>query len=302
MTVQKKKPKVSIGIPIYFGEVYLEETLLSILKQSFQDYEIIIADNNPGGEPEIIALKYAAQDKRITYIRHEVNRGALQNWNSLIHFAKGEYFIYAGGHDLWSENLLAALVQILENSHQVVNAYSPSFLFKDEIEHIIKSTGFVDTSNSGIIARVNQILWAGQDSLYGLIRISAIKKTRLQLEIIGSGAVWLSELSLYGDFRVCLNEKRYRRINRSEFGREKRLERYHTTLFSKHRLRLLPFWRIPIAYLTIPITTNFSFFRRVRIRINLFIGSILKYGNDLLLDMLFLLKRLMMGKLIKWRN
>ncbi len=290
---EQKKPKVSIGIPIYWGEIYLQETLESILNQTFQDFEIIIADNNPGGIPERIATMYSEQYETIKYIKHTKNVGALQNWNSLIKFAQGEYFIYAGGHDLWSENLMVRLVEILDFHPNTVNAYAPSFFFDKDIQQAKISSGFVDTSNSDIVARTNQILWAGQDSLYGLIRMAAIKKTRLQLAIVGSGAVWLSELSLYGDFVVCCKEKRFRRINRYEAGREARLNRYHKSLFSKQRKRLLPFWRIPFAYLTIPKAANIPFKKRFRIKKNLFLGSFLRYDNDLILDITSMLKRLL---------
>ena len=171
------KTKVAMWIPIYFGEIYLQETINSILKQSFQNFEIIISDNNPGGLPESVAGKYAESDHRIRYIKHNVKMGALQNWNSLISYANGEYFIYAGAHDLWSENLLENLVRVLDSNPNVVNAYAPSFLFENDILNPIGCTGFVDTSNSGVLPRINQILWAGQDSLYGLIRLNCIKQT-----------------------------------------------------------------------------------------------------------------------------
>ena len=104
MEQMPKKPRVSIGIRIYRGQSYMEETLKCLLNQTFRDYEIIIGDNDPGGQAEQIAEEYSGRLGFNHYIKHSKNDGALQNWNSLIKIAGGEYFIYAGPHDLLSVN------------------------------------------------------------------------------------------------------------------------------------------------------------------------------------------------------
>ncbi len=52
-------PRVSIGLPVYNGEKYLEEALDSILAQTYKDFEIIISDNASNDKTQDICLKYA---------------------------------------------------------------------------------------------------------------------------------------------------------------------------------------------------------------------------------------------------
>jgi glycosyltransferase involved in cell wall biosynthesis len=77
----KKRPQVSVGLPVYNGQNYLEETLKSILGQSFDDFELIISDNASTDETERICREFAARDHRIRYFRNPVNIGIPRNFN-----------------------------------------------------------------------------------------------------------------------------------------------------------------------------------------------------------------------------
>jgi glycosyltransferase involved in cell wall biosynthesis len=277
-------PIISIGIPIYYGEIYLEETLKNILEQSFQDFEIILTDNCAGGIPEEVAAKYSEKYDNIRYVKHEINKGALANWNSIIDYARGKYFIYAGGHDLWSNNLLQDLLDILEKRTDAVLAYAPSYWMEDKLEHSYMSTGYFDTSGSSFIQRFNSVFWGPEEALYGLIRKEAILKTRLQAQIIGSGAVWLSELSFCGEFIVGTTCARYRRKNRDSENRHERLKRYHFTLFNKKKKYWMPYWRFYFYYLTVPFFGKTDFMNRIRVFFTVFFGFVVRYGVDMLLD------------------
>lgn len=287
-----ENPKISIGIPIYFGEIYLEDTLNNILEQSFVDFEIIISDNNPGGAPEKVAELFASENKHIRYIKHAKNKGALANWNSLIEHAKGEYFIYAGGHDLWSEGFLEGLYNTLLDNKDAVVAYAPSYWMEDPLENSKISTGYFDTSGNQLIQRFNTVFWGVEEGLYGLIRLDAIRKTRLQAQIIGSGAVWLSELSFFGQFVVTQGICRYRRKNRSSENRHERLKRYHYTLFHRKKKYWLPYWRYYFYYLSVPFSKRLPFFKRTRIFFSILSGFIRKYGPDMLLDLAWIFRRI----------
>jgi glycosyltransferase involved in cell wall biosynthesis len=193
-----KRPRVSIGIPIYRGESYLEETLKCLLGQTYTDYEIIIADNDPGGDAERIAEEYSKRYDFVHYKKHSKNIGALQNWNSLINHASGEYFICAGAHDLLSENALERMVNTLDHHQSVAIAYAPTHHISAEGIPFERNIGLLDTSGSHIVQRFNQVMWGNQEPLYGLMRMDFIRGTRLQKEIVGSGAVWLAEMAIFG--------------------------------------------------------------------------------------------------------
>jgi glycosyltransferase involved in cell wall biosynthesis len=289
-------PKVSIGIPIYHGEIYLEETLKCLLKQTYRDFEIIITDNNPGGSPEQIALEYSGKYDFIEYIQHDKNIGAISNWNSIIPKAKGEYFVYAGGHDLLSDDFLEKTVSVLDQNPEVVLAYAPTKLITIDGLPINKGIGLLDTCGSGVIQRCNQVLWGNQEPLYGLIRLEAIRRTRLQKEIVGSGAVWLLELAIQGEFQSCYEITRFRRANRELQDRETQLTRYHKSLFNRKRVRILPHWRIPWHCFLSCFRGQLGFMKRLRLFITIGTTALLRYLPDMFSDIISLFYRIPRGR------
>ncbi|NNE33800.1 MAG: glycosyltransferase family 2 protein, partial [Rhodothermales bacterium] len=62
-------PKISVGVPVYNGENYLEEAVNSVLAQTFPDFEVIISDNASDDRTEEICRGFEARDSRIRYIR-----------------------------------------------------------------------------------------------------------------------------------------------------------------------------------------------------------------------------------------
>ena len=77
--------KISIGLPVYNGEAFIDLTLDSILSQSFEDFELIISDNASTDTTEKICREYAAKDKRVKYIRQKENLGGVYNFKKQLH-------------------------------------------------------------------------------------------------------------------------------------------------------------------------------------------------------------------------
>jgi glycosyltransferase involved in cell wall biosynthesis len=83
-----KTPKISIGLPVRNGEEYLEESIDSILAQTFTDFELIISDNASTDRTEAICRAYAAKDRRIRYYRNPVNIGGANYGNLTFQLAR----------------------------------------------------------------------------------------------------------------------------------------------------------------------------------------------------------------------
>ena len=94
------KPRVSIGLPVYNGQEFLEETLHSILNQTFNDFELIICDNASTDRTAEICRSFAKRDRRIRYYRNEINLGAAKNFNGVFFLARGEYLKWSDNDDL----------------------------------------------------------------------------------------------------------------------------------------------------------------------------------------------------------
>jgi len=107
-------PRVSIGLPVFNGERYLEETLQSILGQTLGDLEIVISDNGSTDHTAEICRAIAAQDRRVRYHRSERNRGGAWNHNRVFALSRGEYFKWAAHDDLLAPEFLERCVRVLD--------------------------------------------------------------------------------------------------------------------------------------------------------------------------------------------
>jgi glycosyltransferase involved in cell wall biosynthesis len=105
-------PKLSICIPVYNGESFIEEAIDSVIKQSFNDFELIIIDNNSTDQTVGLITKYS--DPRIKLIQNETNIGLIPNWNKAIDSSKGKYIKILPADDFIYPNCLQLQCDILD--------------------------------------------------------------------------------------------------------------------------------------------------------------------------------------------
>lgn len=121
-------PKVSIIIPVYNMEKYLERCLNSILYQTFNDFEVIIINDGSTDKSEKICKDFALKDRRINIITTE-NKGLSSARNLGIDMALGKYIVFLDSDD-WIENnfieLLFNKVE-LEKCDMVICGYKMDF-------------------------------------------------------------------------------------------------------------------------------------------------------------------------------
>ncbi len=132
---QFETPTVSIGMPVFNGQRFIREALNSALKQTFQDFELIIADNNSNDATEEICRKYMVRDSRIKYIRHERNYGPIWNFSFVLHEARGRFFTWLAHDDLLEPQFLELTVQyILKNPGTVIASVDFAIIDENGIE------------------------------------------------------------------------------------------------------------------------------------------------------------------------
>ncbi len=102
-------PKISVIIPIYGTEKYLDKCLNSVRKQTFKEFEIICVDDCSPDNSYKIVEKHCKQDKRVKLIRHEKNLGLGGARNTGIRAAKAEYLASVDSDDYISKNMLETL-------------------------------------------------------------------------------------------------------------------------------------------------------------------------------------------------
>ena len=101
--------KVSVIIPVYNVEKYLEECLNSVISQTLKDVEIICVDDCSTDNSCLILDKYKDIDSRIILIRHDINRGLGPARNSGLAIANGEYILYIDSDDYISNDYVETL-------------------------------------------------------------------------------------------------------------------------------------------------------------------------------------------------
>ena len=106
---EDRLPKISIGLPVFNGEAFLDESLSSLRRQTCEDFELIISDNASTDATAEIIARHKAVDSRIRYVRQPQNIGASENFLFVLAQARSELFMWASHDDIWEDNWLEVL-------------------------------------------------------------------------------------------------------------------------------------------------------------------------------------------------
>lgn len=122
------KPLVSIVIPCYNQGIFLSETIESVVKQSYNEWECIIVNDGSTDNTKEIAQKYCKKDSRIKYVEQK-NQGLSSARNSGIKQSQGKYILPLDSDDLIGDTYIEKAVDILENDKNVKIVYCQASLF-----------------------------------------------------------------------------------------------------------------------------------------------------------------------------
>lgn len=111
--------KVSVVVPVYNVENYLEECLENLRKQTYRNIEIIMVNDGSTDKSEVICLRYAEQDKRFILISQE-NKGVSIARNVGIERATGKWIVFADADDYYYEDGIEKMVDLVCKSNQKV--------------------------------------------------------------------------------------------------------------------------------------------------------------------------------------
>jgi glycosyltransferase involved in cell wall biosynthesis len=140
---QSVMPKVSVVIPTCNRVSLLRRAIASVIGQTFQDFEIIVADDaSADGTAEMIR---GLSDARIKHFRHDENRGVAVARNTAIAHARGEYIAFLDDDDEWLPQKLHRQVELMERLGDTIGA-------------ICCGNYEVDTSTNRIIAEMKPFL------------------------------------------------------------------------------------------------------------------------------------------------
>ena len=119
----------SVIIPVYNGARFIEEAINCVFKQTYTDWEIIIINDGSKDETPKILEKYTDNEKIL--IINQENQGVSVARNNGVLHAKGDYIAFLDADDLWHENHLEVLNELI-GKYPSAGLYAPSMLTEFE--------------------------------------------------------------------------------------------------------------------------------------------------------------------------
>ena len=141
--MEEKIPLVSVIMPVYNTEAYIENSILSVLGQKYRNFEYIIINDGSTDGSSAICEKYEALDKRIVYV-NSPNKGASSARNLGITYAKGEWISFIDSDDQWVSGKLNEVMHSVKQADSDIlilnsfNLYDDGTLMKTECPPYIK--------------------------------------------------------------------------------------------------------------------------------------------------------------------
>ncbi|MBE7382503.1 MAG: glycosyltransferase [Leptolyngbya sp. SIO1E4] len=215
-------PLVSVVIPAHNAEKTIKETIESVLAQSFQDFEIVIVNDNSTDSTGAIVEGY--QDPRIKLFAHN-GGSASKSRNKGVRHASGEYIAFLDADDLWLPSKLEMQLAALQKSPQAKVVYCWVDCIDNQGNFIRKSNRFDMSGDVYEEMLVHNFLGNGSNPL---IEKEALIKVGDFDESLPNAEDWDLYLRLAQDYhfvaipsplvlyRVSYNSKSFRNLLRSE--------------------------------------------------------------------------------------
>lgn len=106
---------VSIIMPAYNSAQYIDESIQSVLNQTYLNWELIIVDDCSSDDTDIVIQKYLV-DKRIIYLKNKQNSGAAISRNKALIKAKGKWIAFLDSDDVWLPSKLKEQIDFMLNN------------------------------------------------------------------------------------------------------------------------------------------------------------------------------------------
>ena len=135
MKRNNKKNLVSVIMPFYKNLSLLKKSLKSVLKQSYNNFEIIIINDNPKKNLNLALKSMLINSKKIKIINNKINCGAGLSRNKGIKYSKGEYIAFLDSDDIWNKKKLETQIMFMKNKK--IFASHTSYQIVDLNGHII---------------------------------------------------------------------------------------------------------------------------------------------------------------------
>ncbi|MDC0876644.1 glycosyltransferase family 2 protein [Candidatus Pelagibacter sp.] len=201
------EPLISIGIPVKDGfknktdnDINLKKALDSVLKQSYQNIEIIISNNCSTDSTKIFLDKISKTDKRIKIFNQKKEISSGENFQFVFDKSKGKYFRWNAADDFMSLNYIKDNFNFLNNNKDYV-ASSSKFFFENDKNHYLSHN-----LNENLYSRLKHffnVRYSSHNVFYSLIRNENLKNiTKMSKDYLAIDWMVNLDLLLNGKFKT----------------------------------------------------------------------------------------------------
>ena len=248
-----RKPKISIIVNCYNGEEFIRESIESILKQTYSNWEVIFWDNKSQDRSKEIFKSF--RDKRLKYYYSKKHTSLYKARNQALLKATGEFISFLDTDDLWTKNRLKKQINHFKEKN-IGLVYSNFWLFKENLK---KKKLFKNNFNKGIVPSKNILINYDVGILTILIKKNYLLKLKTKFDertshIGDMDLIW--KLSKICKFKAINEPLAYYRIHNNNLSSTKRgneiLELKRWIIKNKKRLNNdeIIFMKNKIAYKT----------------------------------------------------
>ena len=116
MDEHMNQPRVSVIMPAYNAEHFIDEAISSVISQTMSDWEMIVIDDCSGDSSFQIAQSYAAKDSRIRVLKNPENSGVAKTRNKGLDLFHGQYVAFLDSDDYWEPQMLEKMLYRAEET------------------------------------------------------------------------------------------------------------------------------------------------------------------------------------------
>lgn len=222
---------ISIGMPVRNEARFLDAALTALVRQTAVNLEIIISDNASTDATGSICKRYSEQYPFIRYHRFEDNIGAGANFRFVLQEARGAYFMWASGHDVWDSNYLQECSAALQTNPGAMLAFGTTKWIGEDGKPFPRLWGWSDTRGLSVVGRYCTVFWGNMNPILGMIRTRELQQQRFD-DMVGVDLAILLGLAMRGDFMHVCSTGWYRREFRKESSYQQKLDRYRSADFA----------------------------------------------------------------------
>ena len=205
--------RVTIGVPVYRGKLFIEESLKSILNQTYEDFNVIISVDEPDSESEEICRKFL-KDSRFRMVVQPQRLGWMGNMNWLMSQVQTEFWHLQEQDDVIEPHFLEILVAYARSNPTVATVYSDIRIFGSSDFPIVQNS-VVGSAYIRQMALLHEHLSAV--ALVGLSRVEAVRAAGgipgNEIENFFAETAWMARMACWGELHRVPGELFRKRIH-----------------------------------------------------------------------------------------